>query len=65
MEKIRYFDVDIRVAMEDINRQESKIANECLHVWDSMRGKLPSFQCFCQSYMCEKFNEWVAKARWN
>jgi len=65
MKKVEFLDTDIHIAFIDIEKRRAEIAKDCLNVWDSMSGKLPSFQCFCQSYMWEKFNEWLEKARWN
>lgn len=65
MEKVGFLDSDVKIALLDIEKRRSVIAQECLVVWDSMSGRLPSFQVFCQAYMGEKFREWVRKARWN
>uniref|UniRef100_A0A6H1ZUD4 Uncharacterized protein n=1 Tax=viral metagenome TaxID=1070528 RepID=A0A6H1ZUD4_9ZZZZ len=65
MERIGFIDIDIQIANEDISRCRARLAKDCLEVWDSMSGKMPSFPCFCRSYMDEKFKEWLGKARWN
>lgn len=58
-------DTDIEVVLLDIMRVRQGIARECIKVWDSMEGKLPSFEGFCEFYMRQKWQEWVMKARWN
>lgn len=65
MKKISFLDADMQVAMEDIERRKQEIVRECIKVWDSMSGKLPSFQGFCEMYMREQFKVWADKARWN
>jgi len=65
MQEIKFIDRDIRVALEDIRIHCQEISRECMKVWESMEGKLPTFESFCRMYMREMFGVWVRKARWN
>jgi len=65
MRRIDFLDVDIQVAIVDLGRKQQRIASECMKVWDSMSGKLPSFQSFCEMYMRERMEGLIGKVRWN
>lgn len=65
MNQIDFIDIDLHIALIDIERHRQGIARECLEVWDSMSGRLPGFEGYCRMYMKEKFGEWCDKARWN
>jgi len=53
------------VAIKDYEGHIEEMAKECIEVWDSMEGKLPSFGKFCEMYMNGKMMAWLDKARWN
>ena len=65
MKKIEFIATDIQVVLEDMQRKRQGIVKDCLRVWDSMGGKLPSFQGFCEMYMGEMFQKWIEKGKWN
>ena len=65
MERVEITDRDMRIAVADVERRKEEIASECLKVWDSMSGKLPPFDKFCEMYMKDRFERWLRQARWN
>jgi len=62
---VGYIDKDILVVLRAIERQRGKITTNCLKVWDSMGGELPSFKSFCEMYVTEKLGIWLGRSRWN
>lgn len=65
MEKVDFLGAGMQVALADVQRHMGRIVKECLVVWDSMEGKLPSFEGFCSFYVNDRFGVWRGKARWN
>ena len=53
------------VAIKDYEGHIEEMVKECIEVWDSMEGKLPSFGKFCEMYMKERVKRWVEKGRQN
>jgi len=45
--------------------EEAEIVADCLKVWDSMEGKLPSFEGFLCMYVGERLSRREAARRWN
>ena len=59
-------DSDIEVALLSIKRKQGELVEECLKVWDSMEGELPSFERFVGMYVGEKMGNWIKNGgRWN
>jgi len=65
VKRVEFIDKDKQIVLGDIERHSRKIAIECIKVWDSMEGAMPSFAGFCGMYMQEKMKKWFTKARWN
>lgn len=65
MEGLEILPREIQVVLADIRRHEEVVIGECLQVWDSMEGKLPSYGEFCRLYVKERMKVWGEKARWN
>ena len=65
MKKDDLIDRDIQIALADIERHKRQVASECIKVWDSMEGRLLSFEGFSRMYMQEKMGNWIKEVRWN
>lgn len=65
MKVVEFTGKDIQVAIADVERHKRQAATECIEVWDSMKGRLPSFEGFCRMYMEERWKAWVGKGRLN